>query len=112
MTSHEQDRSCSAVSDAKRRTVKMPARTQSCETAAGERLRPSESVRPVTSADHLAVRPWLPRTQGFPRESYAVPMAARLYERRRPEKAPLCKVVSEHLEGWLETRAAAVLFRP
>jgi hypothetical protein len=28
-------------------------------------------------------------------------------ERRRPEKTPLYKVVAEHLEGWLETRAVA-----
>jgi hypothetical protein len=31
----------------------------------------------------------------------------RRYERRRPEKTPLYKIVSEHLEGWLENRAVA-----
>ena len=33
--------------------------------------------------------------------------SSRRYERRRPEKTPLYKVVAEHLEGWLETRAVA-----
>jgi len=32
---------------------------------------------------------------------------ARRYERRRPEKTPLHKVVSENLEGWLEWRDRA-----
>ena len=34
-------------------------------------------------------------------------VAAARYERRRPEKTPLYKIVSEHLEGWLENRAVA-----
>ena len=33
--------------------------------------------------------------------------SSRRYERRRPEKTPLYKVVAEHLEGWLEARAVA-----
>ena len=33
--------------------------------------------------------------------------SSRRYERRRPEKTPLYKIVSEHLEGWLENRAIA-----
>ena len=33
--------------------------------------------------------------------------SSRRYERRRPEKTPLYKIVSEHLEGWLENRAVA-----
>ena len=33
--------------------------------------------------------------------------SSRRYERRRPEKTPLYKVVAEHLEGWLENRAVA-----
>jgi len=32
---------------------------------------------------------------------------SRRYERRRPEKTPLYKVVAEHPEGWLENRAVA-----
>jgi hypothetical protein len=39
-------------------------------------------------------------------------VGSRRYEQRRPEKTPLYNVVSEHLEGWLETWAAALLFRP
>ena len=35
------------------------------------------------------------------------PAASRRYERRRPEKTPLHKVVSENLESWLEWREAA-----
>ena len=33
--------------------------------------------------------------------------SSRRYERRRPEKTPLYKIVAEHLEGWLENRAVA-----
>ena len=33
--------------------------------------------------------------------------SSRRYDRRRPEKTPLCKIVSEHLERWLENRAVA-----
>ena len=33
--------------------------------------------------------------------------SSRRYDRRRPEKTPLYKVVAEHLEGWLENRAVA-----
>jgi hypothetical protein len=33
--------------------------------------------------------------------------SSRRYERRRPEKTPLFKVVSEYLEGWLESRVVA-----
>ena len=40
-------------------------------SAGGEPLRPAESVRPCTPAVHLPVRPWLPRSQGFPREADA-----------------------------------------
>ncbi|MEX1075495.1 MAG: hypothetical protein WED27_03475 [Pirellulales bacterium] len=35
---------------------------------------------------------------------HAVPAPSRRYERRRPEKTPLHKVVSENLESWLEWR--------
>ena len=31
--------------------------------------------------------------------------SSRRYERRRPERTPLYKVVAEHLEGWLENRS-------
>jgi hypothetical protein len=37
---------------------------------------------------------------------HAGPAASRLYERRRPEKTPLYKIVSECLESWLEDRSA------
>jgi len=53
----------------------LPCR-RALRTAAGEPLHSADSVRPFTSAVHLPVRPWLPRSQGFPRESDAVPMAA------------------------------------
>ena len=33
--------------------------------------------------------------------------SSRCYERRRPERTPLYKVVAEHLEGWLENRSVA-----
>ena len=32
---------------------------------------------------------------------------SRRYERRRPERTQLYKIVAEHLEGWLENRAVA-----
>ena len=35
------------------------------------------------------------------------PAPSRRYERRRPEKTPLHKVVSENIESWLEWREAA-----
>ena len=38
---------------------------------------------------------------------HAGPAPARRYERRRPEKTPLHKIVSENLESWLEWREAA-----
>jgi hypothetical protein len=38
---------------------------------------------------------------------HAGPAASRRYERRRPEKTPLYKIVSECLEGWLADHAAA-----
>ena len=34
------------------------------------------------------------------------PAASRRYERRRPEKTPLHKIVSENFESWLEWREA------
>jgi hypothetical protein len=37
---------------------------------------------------------------------HAGPAASRRYERRRPEKTPLYKIVSEFLESWLEDRSA------
>jgi len=37
---------------------------------------------------------------------HAGPAASRRYERRRPEKTPLYKIVSECLEGWLADRSA------
>ena len=47
---------------------------------------------------------------GFPtrirRRPHGGPAAARRYERRRPEKTPLHKVVSENLESWLAWREA------
>ncbi len=48
---------------------------------------------------------------GFParsrRRPKGVPAASRRYERRRPEKTPLHRVVSENLESWLKWREAA-----
>jgi len=48
---------------------------------------------------------------GFParirRRPHDGPAASRRYERRRPEKTPLHKVVSENLESWLAWREAA-----
>jgi len=47
---------------------------------------------------------------GFPARSRRRPHggpATPRYERRRPEKTPLHKVVSENLERWLECREAA-----
>jgi len=38
---------------------------------------------------------------------HASPAPARRYERRRPEKTPLHKIMSEHLESWLEWRDQA-----
>jgi hypothetical protein len=47
---------------------------------------------------------------GFParirRRPHGGPAASRRYERRRPEKTPLHKVVSQNLEGWLGWREA------
>jgi hypothetical protein len=47
---------------------------------------------------------------GFParirRRPHGGPAASRRYERRRPEKTPLHKIVSENLEGWLAWREA------
>ena len=37
---------------------------------------------------------------------HAGPAASRRYQRRRPEKTPLYKIVSECLEGWLADRSA------
>ena len=37
---------------------------------------------------------------------HAGPAASRRYERRRPEKTPLYKIVAECLEGWLADRSA------
>ena len=58
-----------------------------------------------TFAGHPPVRPWSPRSQGFPRDrrlrSHGGPAPSRHYERRRPEKTPLHRVVSENLESWL-----------
>ena len=48
---------------------------------------------------------------GFPARlrlrPHASPAPARRYERRRPEKTPLHKIVSEHLGSWLEWRDQA-----
>ena len=48
---------------------------------------------------------------GFPsrsrRRPHGGPAPSRRYERRRPEKTPLHKVVSENLESWLERRDRA-----
>ena len=48
---------------------------------------------------------------GFPgrirRRPHGGPAASRRYERRRPEKTPLHRIVSENLESWLEWREAA-----
>ena len=64
------------------------------------------------------VRPLLPSLPGAPMvAALAAPptrskvrphcgtASSRRYERRRPEKTPLYKVVAEHLEGWLENRS-------
>ena len=53
---------------------------------------PSRATRPV--AGRSGGTPWARRP-------------ARRYERRRPEKTPLHKIASEHLESWLEWREAA-----
>ena len=53
---------------------------------------PSRATRPV--AGRSGGTPWARRP-------------ARRYERRRPEKTPLHRVVSENLESWLEWREAA-----
>ena len=48
---------------------------------------------------------------GFPgrsrRRPHGGPAASRRYERRRPEKTPLHKIISENLASWLEWREAA-----
>ena len=48
---------------------------------------------------------------GFPargrRRPHGGPAASRRYERRRPEKTPLHRIISENLESWLEWREAA-----
>ncbi len=48
---------------------------------------------------------------GFParsrRRPHGGPAASRRYERRRPEKTPLHKIISENLESWLVWREAA-----
>ena len=48
---------------------------------------------------------------GFParsrRRPHGGPAVSRRYERRRPEKTPLHKIISENLESWLEWREAA-----
>jgi len=48
---------------------------------------------------------------GFParsrRRPHGRPTPSRRYERRRPEKTPLHKIVSENLKSWLEWREAA-----
>ena len=41
------------------------------------------------------------------RRPHGGPAASRRYERRRPEKTPLHKIISENLESWLEWREAA-----
>ena len=53
---------------------------------------PSRATRPV--AGRSGGTPWARRP-------------ARHYERRRPEKTPLHKIISENLESWLEWREAA-----
>jgi len=53
---------------------------------------PSRATRPV--AGRSGGTPWARRP-------------ARRYERRRPEKTPLHRIVSENLESWLEWREAA-----
>jgi hypothetical protein len=53
---------------------------------------PSRAARPV--AERSGDTPWAHRP-------------ARCYERRRPEKTPLHRVVSENLESWLAWREAA-----
>ena len=53
---------------------------------------PSRATRPV--AGRSGGTPWARRP-------------ARRYERRRPEKTPLHKIISENLESWLEWREAA-----
>ena len=43
------------------------------------------------------------------RRPHGGPAASRRYERRRPEKTPLHKIISENLESWLEPSAIAAL---
>ena len=78
-------------------------------SADGEPPCPADSVRLFTPAVHLPVRPWSPRSRGFPRcrcRPHGCPAPSRRYERRRPEKTPLHKIVSENLESWLAWREA------
>ena len=55
--------------------------------------------------------PMVAAVTGFParirRRPHGGPAPSRGYERRRPEKTPLHKVVSENLESWLAWREAA-----
>ncbi len=53
----------------------------------------------IASAAAFSVRPRL--------RPHAGPAPARRYERRRPDKTRLHKIVSENLESWLEWREAA-----
>ena len=53
----------------------------------------------IASAAAFPLRPRL--------RPHAGPAPSRRYERRRPEKTPLHKIVSENLESWLEWREAA-----
>ena len=59
----------------------------------------------------LAGPPMVAAVTGFPtrsrRRPHGGPVASRRYERRRPEKTPLHRVVCENLESWLPRREAA-----
>ena len=50
----------------------------------------------IASAAAFLARPCL--------RPHCVPASSRRYGRRRPDKTPLHKVVSENLESWLEWR--------
>jgi hypothetical protein len=84
---------------------------QSDLVVGGEPRCPAVSVRLCTPAVHLPIRPWSPRSQGFPREA----ASARTEAPRRPAVTSVgattrrrsTRKVSENLESWLEWREAA-----
>ena len=72
---------------------------------------PRNASRGVRDCSWSLWRPQQRGPQASPTRSIVRPhvgtASSRRYERRRPEKTPLYKIVAEHLEGWLENRAVA-----